>query len=221
MAVRDKCRIVIKLFLILLAVPFSADGKDPGADNKHGERSYISYTVNNNSWLSLAGTTNFSTFECLSGSGLSSGYILTEADIDQNTINLTGARILVDVGSFNCKNPLISRDMYNALGGSKYPNIEIKLQDVIQDEGSFGSSAGTITANVIIILNGISRDTELNIGWHSTDGFEYHFKGSKELLMSDFGIDPPSPALGIVRVDDRITVYFNYVVHTGIISRMD
>ncbi len=209
------------LIIILLFPFFSVAGENVPSENKHGERGYIAYTVNNNSWLSITGTTSINSFECFSSSGLSNGYILTETNRHHSKINITDARILVEVNSFDCKNPLLNRDMHNSLGGNENPDIEIKLLDVNLGEENFNSSDGNITANVVITINGKSRKTELDIGWHSTDEFEYHFRGSKELFMSDFEIDPPSPALGLVKVNDKITVNYNYNIQTSIISRID
>ncbi len=100
MVFRDKSIVVVHIFIILLLSHQKAEGKNSEAGTKNGERNYISYTVNDKSWLSLTGTTNVNTFECLSGSGLSNGYIMAEANFHQNTINLADARILVEVSSF-------------------------------------------------------------------------------------------------------------------------
>ena len=187
----------------------------------HFERSFIAFTVKSNSWLSLTGTTNLNTFECLSGTVQSPGFLITESNLQQNSIYFDNARVLVEVGSFDCRNPLINRDMYNALGGSANPNIEIKLEEVIPATSGSGLESGIVIANVLITINGKSISTGLDIEWESPDGYEYQFRGSKDLLMSDFIIEPPMPALGLIRVNDKITVNFKYVIQPGVISRVD
>lgn len=206
---------------ILANFPFVAEASVDGqADKSARGRSIISYSVSNNSWLVLKGTTNINSFECLSAAANSRGYILADASLSENKIGFTGADILVNLESFDCKNALITRDMHNALGGSTNPGIEIKLLDAIIGDTDWHSQNGCVMANVLITLNGISKTKELIIDWQRY-GFEYRFEGTAELSMTEFDIDPPSPALGMVKVNDSITVSFNYNVKSEEISRLD
>jgi hypothetical protein len=184
-------------------------------------RSLISYSVNECSWLSLSGTTNVNSFECLSGSGISDNYLLVEVNPQNGRINFTNACIFIETGSFDCKNPLISRDLYKSLGGEQNSTIEIRILDAEPLNKPLDVSTGSIIANVVITINGKSKLKELIINWQRGEGFEYHFQGTTDLTMSDFEIDPPSPALGLIRVNDKITINFNYIVQPGIISRLD
>ncbi len=211
--------ILCAILIILPAVTIASEGSLQLTGNN--DRSFIAYSVDKSSWLSLSGTTNVNSFECLSSNGVSKGYILAEVKPDDDRINFTDARILVKVNSFDCKNPLISRDMYKALGGDQNPYIEIKLLDAKPGDEYLYSTTGNFNANVVITINGKSRTTVLNIDWSRKEGFEYHFEGSADLTMSDFGIVPPSPVMGMIRLDDNITVNFNYIVQTSIISLLD
>jgi hypothetical protein len=212
-------RTLITIILMFSSLAVAGEGNIYPIDL--GERNFIAYSVNNSSWLSLSGTTNVNTFECLSNGDNTNGFIMTDVTVEEGRIKFTDATISLNVNSFDCKNPLITRDMYKALGGGKDSKIEIRLLDAKPGEMVWYPSSGSILANVLITINGSSKKTELNISWQQTDGFEFEFEGTTDLSMSDFGIDPPSPALGLVRVDDKITVNFNYNVQTSVISRLD
>ena len=183
--------------------------------------SLIEYSVNKSSWLSLSGTTNVNSFECMSNSGISDNYLMVETNHNTEKINFTNACLLIDIVSFDCKNQLISRDMHKALGGAPNSNIEVRLLDAFPGSEKMESSKGTITANVLITINGKSQTKGLNICWFRGERFEYHFTGTTELSMSEFEIEPPSPAFGLVRVNDKITINFNYIVQPDIISRLE
>ena len=208
-------------FWIMAISPFLAEASVDGqADKSARGRSIISYSVSNNSLLVLKGTTNMNSFECFSAAADSRGYILADASLSENKVGFTGADILVKVESFDCKNAFITRDMHNALGSSTNPGIEIKLLDAIIGDTDWYSQQGSVMANILITLNGRSKTKELVIDWQRY-GFEYSFEGSAELSMTEFDIDPPSPALGIVKVNDNITVSFNYNVKSDYVSRLD
>ena len=40
----------------------------------------------------------------------------------------------------------------------------------------------------------------------------FSLKGSEEILLTDYGIDPPTALLGLIRTGDRITIEFDMVV---------
>jgi hypothetical protein len=211
-------RIIVMLFSFF-SVFFLAIGNLNAEDKS--ERDFISYSVKESSWLSLSGTTNINSFECLSSGEDTNGQILINLIEGGNTISFSDAGIVLEINSFDCKNQMITRDMHKALGGAGNSGIEIKLLDAVSGEMNWYSANGKIRTNIIIILNDISVSRELDIAWQRTGGFEYQFEGTTELLMSEFEIDPPSPALGLVKVDDKIVVNFNYNVQTSAISRIE
>ncbi len=205
---------------VWLYYPLAAnEGKHGGAGA--GERSIITYSVKNNSWLSLKGSTNVNAFECFSRNQFANGYIFADAMVNEKRVDFTDANIEVNVSSFDCKNPLITRDMHKTLGACQGSGIGIQLLSAETFETNWNEDNGNLLANILITINGISRKEKINIEWQRNGGFEYHFEGTAELSMADFEIDPPSPAMGLVKVNENITVNFNYIVLTGRISRLD
>jgi hypothetical protein len=196
------------------------NGNSMGTD-ENPERDFISYSVKQNSWLSLSGTTNVNSFECRSLVEDTNGQILVNVIDDGNSLSFSDAGIVLSVKSFDCKNQMITRDMHKALGGTHDSQIEIKLLDVVSGGMNWYAVNGKAMTGVTITLNGISVNREIDISWQRTGGFEYQFGGTAELFMSEFEIDPPSPAFGMVKVDDKITVNFNYNVQTSAISRVE
>jgi hypothetical protein len=209
------------LIALLLLYPLMAlAGEDKNSRISLTGHDYI-YTIDRSSWLTLTGETNVNSFECLSNGERYNGYIRIEGVDSENRINFSNARLSLPVSSFDCKNPLITRDMHKTLGGSNSPEIEIRLVDAYAGKIDGEMSDGNISANIIITINGISRSTSLDIAWSRSESYEYQFTGLADLYMSDFGIDPPSPALGLIRVNDRITVNFNYSVQAGTLSSLE
>jgi hypothetical protein len=197
-----------------------------GGENKTGydrsvERNHIIYTIGDNSWTAISGTTNVNSFECLSPEIGSNGIIITELNYDSRRIYFSDASLIMDVNSFDCRNPLITRDMARTLGGDQDALIYITLQDAELKEGYLSAPAGNFNANATISINERTKEVELAIKWKRSGNMDYHFEGSANLSMADFNITPPSPALGMIKVDDKITVRFNYTIRPGIISSLD
>ena len=195
-------------------------GENNSFSGTGGERNYIVYSVSNKSRTALSGTTNVNSFECISENAVSSGIVLTETEAGDNVINFSDASLVMDISSFDCRNPLITRDMYRALGGSD-SGIDIKLLDARLIGSSLTSSNGNFKANAEISINGQSNVVELEVDWQRPESMQYHFEGKTELSLSDFDIIPPSPAFGMIKVNDTITIHFNYIVEAGIFSQLD
>ncbi len=209
-------QIILITLLLISLLPEAAGSDDPSA-----ERNYISYSVSNNSWMSLSGTTNINTFECFSEEGATGGSLLADVEAGNNKVKFSDAGMMVSVNSFDCKNPLINRDLYRSFGGGDNTEIDIKLIDAGLNEGELAAQKGSFKANALVSINGITKPVELQIQWNNSGGMEYHFKGEADMTMSDFGIKPPSPMMGLIKVDDVITIRFNYVVRPNVISRLD
>ncbi len=209
------------VFILLLPEVYSSGGNELPVAGVPGDRSIIVYTINNNSWLTLSGTTNVNAFECRSGGAKTTGNLTVEAVFYDDRIALSDAVILVDISSFDCRNPLINRDMQRAMGGDNGSVIEIRVVEVGLHQDMENKDNGKITVNTCITINGITNRKELDVRWSREHDTGFRFEGSADLLMSRFGIDPPSPALGLVKVDDRIKIDFNYIVRPDMISGLD
>ncbi len=223
MIMSNKKYIYINTVLVLVFLFSFNQGANAGSsDVKNTEiSSIISYSVNRNSWMALAGTTNINSFQCVAESGISNGVILVDFNPGEDLVNFSDAQLLIDISSFNCQNSRMKRDMYEALGGEENSRIEIKLIEAMLTNGNLSSDGGNFRTNAAITINGHTDTLELIIDWQRYEAMEYRFEGSADLNMSDFGITPPSPFLGLVKVNDEITVRFNYIVHPVAISRLD
>jgi polyisoprenoid-binding protein YceI len=97
---------------------------------------------------------------------------------------------------------------YSALDVKKHPTITYSLnniakQDATSDGWALYNSAGELE------IAGTKKEVTFAVeGKENADG-TVEFRGSTDLLMSEFGIDPPSAMLGTVRSGDEITIEFH------------
>jgi len=122
---------------------------------------------------------------------------------------------MLKVVSFDCGHRIMNRDFHQALGGEKSPYIEIKLLEARPLTSTQRTQNGKIRIEISIKINGRVKNTDLVVEYSTSDHLSYSIVGSKNLKMSDFGIDPPSPALGLVKVRDQVTINFNLQVDTA------
>lgn len=102
-------------------------------------------------------------------------------------------------------NSIMTNKTHDALNVKKYPQIEFKLVSVDHLSSNDGKFSGKLTGD--ITLAGVTKRITLAFsGIHS--GNKITIKGSKELNMSDFKIDPPTALLGTLKTGEAVTVSF-------------
>ena len=147
---------------------------------------------------------------------------MVEEESNKSSMNFQDARLGLETRSFDCKNRIMNRDLFQALGGNQHPGIEINLLEAVAQGPCPVSKKGVIYSQVAITVNGVTQKEDVRIRFEQKEGaVVYRFEGSKKLQMSDFGIDPPSPVMGLVRVQDAITIEFDLVVQASYISSVE
>lgn len=101
----------------------------------------------------------------------------------------------------------LTKNLHKYLKGDDYPNITFELNNVTniteQADGSL-----LITASGVISAAGTENPVEMQVTANvNNNGIQ--FTGQQELLMTNFGIDPPTAVFGTIRSRDEIRIEFD------------
>ena len=168
------------------------------------------YKISPQSILSITGSTNVNQFNCSCTEPMPAQiFYIDELDDEHCTTIFRETFLSLRIQSLDCGNKMMNKDMYKALNASVHPNISIELLQVSLEKCDL-SGTGNVTdryaALTRITLNGRSRDYWMKITARETAPDQFHLVGGKSLCMSDFGITPPTAALGMVKVKDEIRI---------------
>ena len=170
--------------------------------------------------VQIDGTSTVDDFTCRAGTVRGSGAIAGERALVQKTLvqkavlggkDETNVRIRVPVATFDCGKRRMNEDLYRALRAKAHPFIEYELvsAELVGDEGQAG--AYRLRARGRLTIAGTTRDVEVVLEGERLPDGRFQGRGRLPLQMTDFGIEPPSALLGLVRAHDDITVRFNLV----------
>jgi hypothetical protein len=99
-------------------------------------------------------------------------------------------------------------NMRQALRGDQHPEIHYEMVGYDVRPARAAGARLAIELRGRLSIAGIARDMELTVdGLRTPDGLR--FTGSRDLLMTDFGIKPPRLMLGALKTADRVTVRFD------------
>ncbi len=174
----------------------------------------INYSIKENSSLTLMGSSNINNFQCTNYENFSNGYIYIINEDEKDYVKFTNAVLKIDIKSFDCNNPLLNKDFYKTLNANKTPTIDVELLGAVPISNGkiLRSRNGIFVADVAITLNGTTKADAIEVHWERTGLNTYRFIGDKKLNMSDFGIDSPVAALGLIKVRDEIIIHFDLFI---------
>lgn len=177
----------------------------------------VNYAIKEQSSLTIAGSSNVNKFECRTYKDFSDGYINILTEEQKDYVKFSNAILKIEIKSFDCENPLLNKDFYKTLNANESPTIDVELLGAEPEKGTkiLKGNSGKFLADVGISLNGTSKPDQIIVKWEKTGFNTYRFTGEKELKMSDFDIDAPVAALGLIKVNDEINISFDLYIHTN------
>jgi len=101
----------------------------------------------------------------------------------------------------------LDKNMHEALKVKDHPDIVFRL---LRFEPGSGA-AGTLRGIGVLQVAGIEREVSLDVTTQR-EGSTLKVQGRARLLMTDFGIKPPTAMLGMLKTDPKVTVAFQTVL---------
>jgi polyisoprenoid-binding protein YceI len=103
----------------------------------------------------------------------------------------------------------MDRNMYKAVGADAHPMIRFRASDLRARH--LGGNRYDVHASGQLTMAGKSRDIDVHGAGSLQDG-NFHFEGTRDLLLSDYGVQPPVLLMGAIKVADRVVVHFDLTV---------
>ncbi|REL33207.1 YceI family protein [Rhodohalobacter sp. SW132] len=100
----------------------------------------------------------------------------------------------------------LTRNLQDYLKKDDHPIITFTMNEVESVE--INGNSADIVASGVINAAGVDHETSMNVTATVNNG-KVTFSGTQDLLMTDFGIDPPTAMLGSIRARDEITIIYS------------
>ncbi|MBL3655790.1 YceI family protein [Fulvivirga sediminis] len=159
-------------------------------------------TIQPESHFSLSGTSNINSFRCVMENAFSNNQlnVCYNQEEDQLIFEKTGFHLAVE--KFDCGNAKMTHDLKNALKAETYPKIEFELLTLA------GLKAGDCepVAESVISIAGQANKYLLKYIVKQISEDQYRIYLNADFNMTDFGIAPPTAMMGIVKVNEMISI---------------
>ncbi|WP_147407406.1 hypothetical protein [Reichenbachiella sp. MSK19-1] len=160
--------------------------------------------------ITIAGSTNVNSFEC--GLEQNAGHDVLKVDSRWTTsqLNFEGLELNYKVVDFDCGMQVMNQDFREILHADQYPRLVLKVQSIQIPNTNKEIERLHVYSNVIVQIAGERRQFIVKDGRViNKSENELIFEGSRLMKISDFGIEPPTKYMGMVKVNDEITIQFS------------
>jgi len=161
--------------------------------------------------LTISGTSSMHPFECKTTR--MSAYVDVDPgytkDLTKVARPIVSVQVNIAVKSLSCGNGTMDKNMFATLKADKPENQIIKYTLSGYDVINASATEFAAKTNGTLVINGKTKGIAMNIKAERLGNGKAAAQGEESLLMSDFGIKPPSFMFGTLKVHDPIKVRFN------------
>lgn len=171
----------------------------------------VSVDLQKNSSLTINGSTNLLSFKLIqNGEKLSRRNLTISTSRIQNKVVLGQNQLSVAVKNFSSDNRIALNDFLKLLKSDIYPTLQVQLNYLDIQSNSLKTQSANGNAFVNITITGVTRQFSIPISTIQ-EGHLYTVDGEKRMSIRDFGLTPPVRMMGLVRVNEWITVNFHMI----------
>jgi polyisoprenoid-binding protein YceI len=161
--------------------------------------------------VTIEGTSSLHSFHCKTNK------IMAYVDVDPGyTKDLTkiarpivSVKVNIVVRTLSCGNGQMDKNMYNTLKADENPLIKYTLSGYDILDGSASPTAFAANTTGTLMISGQEKSVAIKINAERLSDGKATAKGEQAVLMTDFGIKPPSFMFGRLKVGNKIIVKFN------------
>jgi polyisoprenoid-binding protein YceI len=173
--------------------------------------SAIRLRLDPSSEVTIEGTSSMHAFHCKTNK------IMAYVDVDPGyTKDLTkiarpiaSVKVNIVVRTLTCGNGQMDKNMYSTLDADKNPIIRYTMSGYDILDGSAKPSAFVAKTTGTLVISGQEKVINMKINAERLSDGKATAQGEESVLMTDFGIQPPSFMFGTLKVGNEIKVKFN------------
>ena len=118
--------------------------------------------------------------------------------------------ISIQVASLDCRNGTMNGHLRRALKAEENPAIRFRATSIQVTPG--GDSQATVRMSGPLTIAGGTQAVSIDATATREANGALRVRGSKQLDMTDFGVQPPRLMMGTMRVRDAVTVGFDVIL---------
>jgi hypothetical protein len=134
---------------------------------------------------------------------------------------IAAVKVNIVVKTLTCGNSQMDRNMYSTLKADDNQMIKYTLTGYDLLTGSVSPSSFTARTNGTVVIAGQEKPIAMKISAERTSDGTAVAEGEQTLLLTDFGITPPSFMFGTLKVGNEVKVKFTIKAGPELIAQLE
>ena len=193
-------RIIFFLLLLALLSSSTSDNDDV----------IYRLAIHPSSSVTIRGSTNVNKFQCMIKKYSGNDTLLLTAERGKGAYFKRG-NVKLEASLFDCEKHVITKDFAETIQAKKYPSITINFIS-LERLPEFAETEEPFRGKLIITLANVSAPAEVRCRIVKDKNNLIHLKGWHLFKFSDFKLEAPTKMMGLIKVDELITVDFHMVL---------
>lgn len=168
------------------------------------------FVIHPSSSVTINGKTNVNKYNCQTQDYKQSDTLLLHAEVGKGAYFSKGLARL-DAKGFECNMDVITKDFADIIQADKYPYIKIDFIS-FEREPKYQETEEKFKGDLTITLGNVSVRRQVRCSIVKDDNGLIHLQGRQNFNFSDFKLKAPTKMMGLVKVDEKITVTFHLVL---------
>jgi polyisoprenoid-binding protein YceI len=142
-------------------------------------------------------------------------------DLTKVTRPIAAVQVNIVVKTLSCGNSQMDRNMYSTLKADENQLIKYTLSGYDLLNGTVAPASFAAKTNGTLSIAGQTKPIDMKINAERTSDGKAVAQGEQTLLLTDFGITPPSFMFGALKVGNEVTVKFTLKAGPELLAQLD
>jgi len=169
--------------------------------------------VEQESKLWIEGSSTVNDIHCMAGSIVAYANVgRTELETTEQLTQDTNGEVNIEVPvwDFDCGRRRMNRDFYSALKAEDHPSINFEYYSSrLITNLEPGCHPFQLEVEGKLTVAGYGKEMTVMVDIEPCEANRFRLTGSKVINMLDFGIEPPSAMLGLIKAHEELEVFFS------------
>lgn len=165
-----------------------------------------------NSKLFIEGKSNVNKFECHCTEDFPATQVQFNSTPKNGTAHFNKTEMKITTNKLDCGKKAINNDLIKTLKADEYPNIILELCSLTFMKAANDQEWQQVKAETFLTIAGTTRTMNMLVNAKQLGKNKFKVKSSEEIKLTDFGIEPPTALLGLVKVKDEMMLHLDLEV---------
>lgn len=166
--------------------------------------------------LWIEGSSNVNEFECQAEEYGGEATIPQEEDPLANIApadnQILSIKVDIQVDSIECGKRKMNQDLQKALQVEKYPQISFLYQSAeLLSEPDNPDDGFQLEVQGLLTIAGTTKEIKFTTEAYYINSGSVRARGGTTINMTDFGVEPPTALMGLIRANEELTVNFDLI----------